>query len=391
MKKKVIIIYQEQYRRLLEASLASDVDVVAWLSVDNAAGMNAGEVIAAQVIDYFCLMISKWALKTEIKEMLAELGVADSSILDVYKAYMAGFPKERYKRILDHCGSDPLDGLVLGISHGVAGILENKMPGKVCNFCESSQDIFYNLKVLERVCEEYPEKIANLKYVIFDMFDYTYFNFDTLLTGAYDGFVEESGFLCESRYFWNKEKTPEQLNAEFELRWAEGNTPLQQELLGEIFPALRENDDELYRGFTIYKERKHFLTEEEISIATKYYRAISLQTKVFENTIAFQIDNFEKILKKLYEINPNMKVYLLLIPKHISMEKLDSVANLRWKPFFEGIINEFKELYPFIELLDMKNCEDFSADSSLYFDISHFNFEGASRFTEYLAEVIDGK
>lgn len=40
---------------------------------------------------------------------------------------------------------------------------------------------------------------------------------------------------------------------------------------------------------------------------------------------------------------------------------------------------------------DMKECEDFSADSSLYFDISHFNYEGASRFTEYLAEVIDGK
>ena len=133
-------------------------------------------------------------VKDIVYQMFTAMKVSAEMILDVQKAYMAGYSVKRYQRMMERKADKPLDGIVLGISHGRDGIAEEYLPGNVCNLSSNSQDIYFNYKVLESLYEEYYVKIKDIKYVVFDMFDYFYFNFDTIQTGAMMRFVEANGF-----------------------------------------------------------------------------------------------------------------------------------------------------------------------------------------------------
>ena len=60
--------------------------------------------------------------------------------------------------------------MIFGISHDQAGILEDLLPGNALNFCSSSQDIYFNTKILSALAEESYNAICHTKYIIFDMF-----------------------------------------------------------------------------------------------------------------------------------------------------------------------------------------------------------------------------
>ncbi len=374
----------------MKKAVSSELQSILWISAEEVCDnvIDLTKEIGLDNSSIICVMVSKSELKEKVLKAISALNMDSFKVLDVYKAYMSRLPLMRYQRIMNRRRGEKLDGLILGITHAMVGIIEEKMPGKVCNLCESSQDIYFNYKVLENIYNEYYESINELKYVVIDMFDYTYFNFDTLMTGAYDLFLEESGFLCEERCNWNKAQLPQQINDILQARWQEGRTTEQQELLDTIFPNMREADDSIYKGYTVLKERKHVITEDEIKEYKNSPTVTSLQFRVFENTIEFQISNFEKILQILQKINPQMQVFLLLMPKCFEVEQSEKQYNERWKPFFSEIISEFQQQYPFIRLLDFKEFEVFSKNRSWYEDLSYFNYFGACKFTGFLAEVL---
>lgn len=76
------------------------------------------------------------------------------------------------------------NGMVLEISHAEVGILPKALNGDFCNLAVSSQDIYYNMKTLKYCIDNYPNKIQDLQYLIFEMYDYTYFNYDVSLSKA---------------------------------------------------------------------------------------------------------------------------------------------------------------------------------------------------------------
>lgn len=394
MEQMVIIIYQWQFESLLRRTVDGEVNILEWIKAEwmneqleqtveklypYYRGMNKGNVIT-------CVMVSSRKLKEIIMRMLQAFEVDESQILDVYKAYLAGFPRLRYQRIMERKKNVFFDGLILGISHGMTGIIEEKMPGVVCNLCESSQDIYFNYRVLRGIEEEYHTQVSNLKYVVIDMFDYNYFNFDTIQTGAYAPFLEESGFECEMREPWNKEENVNQINERLWNMWREGEDS--RDMLYNLFPQIGELDECVYKGYTVVKERKHIIAEEEIVNYRESGCLSSIQLKVFEQTIQFQIANFEKLLILLYGINPRIKIWLLLMPKYVVVEEMESHINETWKKVFMGIIENLRKRYPTLQLLDWKGCKEFSANRENYFDMTHFNYQGACRFTEYLAENI---
>ena len=148
-------------------------------------------------------MISSLNTKTTIRQILSVLNIKSSQILDIYQLYMHKLPTLHYERIIGNC-TQPLDGIIFGISHGQTGIVEESLPGNVLNFCSSSQDIYFNTKILSALAEEYYDFICNAKYVIFDMFDYTYFNYDVLLSNELLNYLGFNGFFCENRNSNNK-------------------------------------------------------------------------------------------------------------------------------------------------------------------------------------------
>lgn len=326
--------------------------------------------------------------KDTVMRLLEALGVDRHNILDVYKAYRARFSIKYYERVMNALENKELDGLVLGISHGMTGIIEEKLPGNVCNLCQSSQDIYFNYRVLRGVYENYYSKIKNLKYVIFDMFDYTYFNFDTIQTGAYDSYLEENGFECEERKPWNKSITLETVNERLHKWWQEGRTLEEQDRLDELFPNIQREDVDAWRSYILRDKRSHILDEEEIDEYKRKAPVSSIQSQVFENTIESSVLNFYKILSLLKQINPDIKIYLVLLPKYEEVEETEKEINREWKEVFINFINGFQQKVDGLELIDLKSCKVFSENRENYFDVTHFNYIGACRFSEYLAAVL---
>lgn len=177
---KLIIFYQSFYENLLKESICDDIEILAWIPCDT----------IPAVTDYIqthfslfqttnltiCLMTSKFQIQAVIRQFLSILGIDSSQILDIYQLYLHKLPIKQYQQIIRSCTA-PLDGMIFGISHGQAGILEDLLPGNALNFCSSSQDIYFNTKILSALAEESYNAICHTKYIIFDMFDYTYFNF----------------------------------------------------------------------------------------------------------------------------------------------------------------------------------------------------------------------
>ena len=131
---------------------------------------------------------------------LREKGYPAEKVLDGWRIYRSFYPKEKYARILSNPQIGKLDGIVLGISHAEEGIRSSLLPGRAANFASSSQDLYFNYFTAQKIWEEYPDKVSDLKYVVIDMFDYTYFNFESMLTGATIDFFRTSGLDCPETF-----------------------------------------------------------------------------------------------------------------------------------------------------------------------------------------------
>lgn len=394
---EVVVFCEEQFGELLEKNISQSVKVLDWIFIDHIC--ECLEECVDRAKQYYvygnhpftCIMSGNRKRKETVMRLMEALGVDKNNVLDVYKTYRARFSNMYYQRIMNDLPDRELDGLVLGISHGLTGIVAEKLPGNVCNLCQSSQDIYFNYRVLRGAYENYYSKIKNLKYVIFDMFDYTYFNFDTIQTGAYEPYLEENGFLCEERSPWNKPITHEIINEQLREWWWEGRTQAEQNRLDELFPGMQKLEGCACKNEVICDKRKHILPEKEIENYKKNKSLSDIQRQVFENTLESQLSNFYNILQLLKRINPEIKIYLVLLPKYKVVEEAEEVVNQEWRKLFVNFINDFQKKIDGLELIDLKSCQFFSEKREYYFDLTHFNHRGACEFTEYLSKLLADK
>lgn len=154
---KLIIFYQSFYENLLKESIRDDIKILAWIPCDTI------QTVTYYIQTHFtlfqtnnltiCLMTSKFQIQSVIRQYLSILNIDSLQILDVYQLYLHKLPSRQYQQII-RSNTAPLDGMVFGISHGQAGILEELLPGNALNFCSSSQDIYFNTKILSslKVC-----------------------------------------------------------------------------------------------------------------------------------------------------------------------------------------------------------------------------------------------
>lgn len=294
MSMKMIIFCERPYLEFIKNGVSSDVEIVKEYLISCAKDVE--DIFADQSVKvgretYIGFAIDDRIVKGIFLSLLASWNIDENRILDIYKAYMAGYSKNRYQRIISRKADSKLDGLILGISHGMTGIMEEKLPGNACNLCYSSQDIYFNYQTLKKCYEEYYYEIKDIKYAVIDMFDYFYFNFDTILTGAYERFFEFSGFLCEDRTPWNKNQSAEQINQSLDYIWQEGKSVEEQAMFKKLLPFARQKDNGVYKNYPVYGR---VLTESEVLAYRKNPTLAAPQLNVFEHTINFQIQFIKK-------------------------------------------------------------------------------------------------
>lgn len=391
---KLIIFYQSFYENLLKQSIRDDIEILAWIPCDT----------IPAVTDYIqthfslfqttnltiCLMTSKFQIQAVIRQFLSILGIDSSQILDIYQLYLHKLPIKQYQQIIRSCTA-PLDGMIFVISHGQAGILEDLLPGNALNFCSSSQDIYFNTKILSALAEESYNAICHTKYIIFDMFDYTYFNFDTILTNECQNYLTANGFFCENRHDYHHSQSVDDINhCLTEIFALRSDTSAFQRFL-TLFPQIHCPDVQEYQNEYRKLMRPDTTLHQDaiaayLSPSTPVFS--SIQRHVYEPTIQFQIANFAEFLHLVYCINPNIKVIGVLLPKYYVVEETEQTVNQLWKPYFENIVSSFQEKYANFTFCDLKNLTDISHNPDFYQDLTHLNFEGARHLTNYIVSAI---
>lgn len=133
--------------------------------------------------DYIVIAIEDKQVARNMYGLLKAILDQDSrKVIDFYLLYRAALPPMIVDRVMQNPLKNRYNGMILGISHAKVGILPQLLNGDFCNLSVSSQDIYYNMKTLEYCMNIYANKIQDLEYLIFDMYDYTYFNFDVSLS-----------------------------------------------------------------------------------------------------------------------------------------------------------------------------------------------------------------
>lgn len=339
-------------------------------------------------LDYIVTVFMERRVGGNITQLLKRIfQITEDKIIDFYQFYEASIPMMTVERIMDKPFINEYEGLIVGISHAEVGIIPRRLDKKFANLAVSSQDIYYNLKTLEYCKEKYWNKVQNIQYLVIEMFDYTYFNFDISRTKQAISYYENGGYNLDGHNFSlnsNYEYSFEQVMAWIYKRRYGKMTDVQinawSQLFGDAHGTMNYSEYVTYKNIS---DRVGMVKSEDV---TEYVVETGMVKNVHEDTIRDNIQYFYEMLKLAYEWNSDMKVFVLLMPRYYEVQKKVDEACVEWKERFYYILEEARKDYKF-EILDLCNHE-ISKESAYYQDVSHFNYYGAVKFTDLLNEYL---
>lgn len=407
--KRVIVITDRTHSKMVQRSIMPEVQIELFLDFENIYDKTIEELDADKQImseqltalvshldeiDYVFSFIQRdytqkeeladWVLKEVVR-----IGYPAEKVMDGWRIYRSLYPKEKYARILSDPNKEELDGLVLGISHAEAGIRSSFLPGRAVNCASSSQDLYFNYYTAQKIWEEFPEKVSNLKYVVIDMFDYTYFNFESMLTGATIDFFRSSGLDCPEAFneMGNKNisQSADELNAFLQTQWPHSNE-YEKSVLHDVFGNMIDKDEHAYCDYPLV-DRERKMTQEKIEEYRKCANITSIQVNIFEESIERNMRYLACLLEFLLEKNPEMKIFLCLLPKYKVVEDFEESRFSFWKEFFEETLVKMQGRYPFI-YLNYKKDQEISDRKEYYWDLTHLNYDGSVCFSKKLSADI---
>lgn len=342
--------------------------------------------------DYIILSIDNEKASGVIKKYLnKKYKIEESKIVDFYYLYNNGVSTQKVDRIMqDPNNKDGYDGIILGLSHSALGINPEYLKGNFCNLAVSSQDIYYSLKTLEYCIENYPDKIKNLKYVILDIFDYNYFNYDVSLTSDIINYFSWGGYNLDYHNYEKNRNFTLTVEEELSKKNCRLIKPLKKEdrnIRDELFKNIYEDSKKMFRDFATKEQRSSNIEKGSMDYCLPdnmpKYGSVRFDDTIKENKI-----HFVKMLDRIYEINKDIKIYTVLIPRYETMEEVHKIKYAHWKEEFEEFVFSLREKYKF-KYLDFKNCKEINSNHEYFQDVAHLNYDGATAFTTLLDKYIE--
>lgn len=389
---KCIIYGLSTCRKQVEFYLNENVDIIGYsdsfsnfTSYNNKIFYKPSELIDLD-FDILIIAINKMTDCLEVEKYLLNIGINKYKIVPLYKIIKfiskikctSNYIEESLKNNNIH-----IEGLCFGLSYGQVAIIPKYLDFNLYNFCLGSQDLYYTLQQIRYLKKEHREKLNNLKYVLLDMYNYTYFNYDVSLTKNAFNFIYDNGFQYDVHNLnRNKNYSTEIVNISKENL---SNNEIM--FFKQIFKLdIMQRKDKRY--YFNEKEIDYCLDDEELKRNNIFPMGYSsIQNKCFLRTEKENIKIFEDILYEISELDKNIKIYLILIPRYmtreISMLNIESI----WKEKFYKILEKYSHEYEF-ELLDLKNNSYLSNKREFYMDLEHLNYEGSKKFTLLLNDYI---
>ena len=386
---KVLLIGNEQDMAYIYKCIKEPDAIYKTIVWNNESGPEYFTPDVLSVPDCIVIAVKDRTLAKELYEFLKVLTRSNSKcILDFYLFYNATIPSMVCERVLENPLNTSFEGMILGISHGMTAIVPRFLDIPFCNLAVSSQDMYYNLKTFEYCMEKYYNKIKDMKYLIIDMFDYNYFNFDVTSCGllALD-YYDYGGYNLDGHNF-NRNKSYGCCFDDYMLTRLYNKYQYideeQMDFWEMLFGDVHKHNG--YVEFCAYPDlytRMHILTDEE---AEEFNASTGIVRNVYQTTIDENIKCFKRILELAYKLNENMQVILLLIPRYARVREKHTLEMKPWKKRFYNILDEVQTQYPF-KILDLTE-HAISKEKVYYQDAAHFNYYGAVEFTKMLNDYL---
>ena len=293
--------------------------------------------------------LSNRALADSIKAIINRYRSNSAVVLDFYILRQVSRPRLVADIVMNNPYYENYEGLILGMSHAEVGIIPGRLQlGNVANLAVPSQDLYYNLKTLEYCLSNYPEKISGIRNVIIDMYDYSYFNFDSSMVAKFMNFLGCGGY-DKDKHNYDKNKQflghpYDELVDSIRGFWKLDNDDEIIEIWNMLFDtSLGKMYEDRYMNINDIADRVGIVSDqqlEEFSIGRYAH-------KRFEETIKENRLCLEKILELLYNLNPEMNIYMVLIPRYEGVWEKESILFNDWKEDFYNILDEVSNRYRF--------------------------------------------
>ena len=393
--KKLLLVYDNMEACQRIKCSMSDCEIISYIPIEMATKdvLLFCKNITGTPVDYIVISAYNSKKRGLIKKLilncflLEQKKIMSDCIIDFYRVYRSFIKFPKVERLMKNPKYNDLEGLILGLSHAENGLVSSMFPYRTCNIAISCSDIYYNYKCLEYCYEHSKNNLRSLRYVIFDMYDYSYFNLDTSLgKNAFHYFFNHDGYIWDGHNFDDNKNFDfnfEQLKLMIDNDINGGISQLEKEHFLELFSNVFEYDNyDFFDDDYMVKGNNAVVTDDMID---GFNINSSLVTKQFLSTQQENLVMFEKIMELLYNINKDICVKILIMPRVYEIEQKFKVYDATLKEKFMEYLCYVRKRYNF-EIIDLKDCETISKHHEFYYDTEHMNRMGAEYFTRYFID-----
>ena len=333
------------------------------------------ETINMIKFDYIIIAVQERKTSWEIRKMLIEKYRIEEKKIIPFSIYAKSEIVENLTVTVNE-----VDGIILGNSHAYCGYITDYLDGRFINLACPSQGIYHNYKVFQRYCEK---MTTDLRYIVFDLYDYNFFNSDISLTKGLFDYIYWGGIKCKGNYDCNIHYSRKFEDELFEERY----------MLADLYKEEQESMDLIFGEYSnpiviekINKEVNNnwnIIRKDTALPIDKFLSDIIL--KRLEKTIKENIHLLKKFILLVNKKFPKCKIVFTLIPRYITMEKVQGIFMERWREEFESIIQNLQKTYG-VYFINYKNRIDISENHHFFWDVNHLNTIGGRSLTSILNE-----
>lgn len=291
--------------------------------------------------------------KMKLKKLL-DFRIEEKNIFIAAKLDMQ-LPIEGFNyRTSEFIQKNKVEGIITGLSYAEVGIDTNYLKDEVINFALSSQDLYYDYKILEYFMRM--EKVKNnIKYVILNL---AYYSFDFDLSRTLERIRTHRYYpIIKDTHNYKDQLLIKLLNKIYNLRWT-----------NEDYVKINNYKKNIVMGNdkdTIQKGKKYAI----------YHSKMNNEEVRKEN-----LEIFEKILELLKQ--NNISPLILISP--VSKNYYEHYDKKRIEEFYSNINVYIKR--DNIKIVDLFDSELFG--NSDFWDDSHLNSKGAIKLTKLIEKEL---
>lgn len=358
----IVVFGTGKTRQVIESGLNSHVNIVAYLDNDSDRWnktLNDKKILSPKqifLLDYDYVVIAS-QFDESIYMQLLELGINNERIFrfNLFWIFYWNGIKYNLNNLMSY---EDIEVLVTGISYAQKGINAQELKKNTYNLACSNQDLYYDYNLIKWLLENNYGKLNKLKYTIIGLSYYS-FQYDLSLSSMkYKSLLYYEAIGIEHNF----KKLDVLLS----------NRTIAENIAEEIFKF--NSNGGIQIDWMTNKENLYSLDEHKGRIQAEIDC-----NKNYPKTVEENIKIFDKYLKLLEKHNIKPIVIVAPVSKYYS-----KYFSKRIKDEFMEIINERKERFQFIDYFDSKLFDD-----SDFFDVSHLNQHGATKFTRVLNDLIE--